>query len=156
MIILIITTLILAGTLHMLTCKYDLFPYLKIPVSTRLFGENKTVRGFVVMSSCSGIFGFFFSFDIYTAFICFVLGLGYMLGELPNSYVKRRLNIQPGEGSFTSIVFDQLDSSTAISILLFVFGFDITFVISFFVLAPICFWLYKIFLFNLGLKSTPY
>lgn len=47
-----------------------------------------------------------------------VLGLGYVLGELPNSFAKRRLGIAPGlQGrgplGLLFFIFDQLDSVLA-------------------------------------------
>lgn len=44
----------------------------------------------------------------------FVLGLGYALGELPNSFVKRRIGIEPGKtSSKVFFVVDQADSVVA-------------------------------------------
>lgn len=85
-----------------------------------IFGKNKTYRGF--------IFGVFFAVIIaYLQFLAyryqvlsslalvdysnwfligFLLGFGALFGDLLKSFVKRRLNIKPGD---TFIPFDQLD-----------------------------------------------
>jgi len=97
----------------------------------RLFGENKTLRGFVVMVPATAI-----------AFVAVVMaaaggspasaglwnlsplgyaalgawaGFGFMLGELPNSLVKRQLGIEPGRAMrgaafLWQFIGDRLDS----------------------------------------------
>ena len=74
-----------------------------------LFGQNKTLRGFVVMVPATGLA--FLAWSMVPLFaagiweltpIAFLLlgmaaGLGFMLGELPNSMLKRQLDIAPGE-----------------------------------------------------------
>lgn len=75
----------------------------------RLFGENKTLRGFLVMVPASGLAFWGFSTlwgdrgGLWTlspgqfALLGLAAGLGFMLGELPNSALKRQLDIGPGE-----------------------------------------------------------
>ena len=100
----------------------------------RLLGDNKTVRGFVVLVPATGI-----SFALLAALVAGgpgisaaglwpltpaaygLLGawaaLGFMAGELPNSFLKRRLGIPPGEAAVgrrlraVSFVADRFDSS---------------------------------------------
>jgi hypothetical protein len=99
----------------------------------RLFGENKTVRGFVVMIPAAAV-AFFAVFSIlaiaqptvadalwplsrfgYLSLGAWA-GFGFMAGELPNSFVKRQLDIAPGKpprsrlGAAVSFVVDRLDS----------------------------------------------
>jgi hypothetical protein len=50
-------------------------------------------------------------------------GLAYALGELPNSFVKRRLHIQPGDrpggiGGIVAYAVDQADSVAGIVLLM--------------------------------------
>jgi hypothetical protein len=81
----------------------------------RVFGDNKTVRGFVVMVPAAAA-----SFAVFHALVSRVApsvaadlwrldtagyaalgawaGLGFMLGELPNSFVKRQFDVAPGLG----------------------------------------------------------
>ena len=98
----------------------------------RLLGDNKTARGFVVMIPATG-----------AAFLTLALagfhtpgawpltpaqylglgllaGTGCMLGELPNSFIKRQLRIPPGApgaGTVTRPLFfvvDRLDSTLGV------------------------------------------
>jgi hypothetical protein len=99
----------------------------------RVFGENKTVRGFVVMVPAAAA-----SFAVLHAIVSRVspsvaaelwrldsrgyavlgaiAGLGFMLGELPNSFVKRQLDVAPGMappsrvGTAVTFVVDRVDS----------------------------------------------
>src|SRR5438445_5057346 len=78
----------------------------------RLFGANKTLRGFVIMVPATGV-SFALLADVAGrlpsglagpwpvpsadyALLGMWAGLGFMLGELPNSFVKRQLGVAPG------------------------------------------------------------
>jgi CDP-2,3-bis-(O-geranylgeranyl)-sn-glycerol synthase len=97
----------------------------------RLFGDNKTARGFMVMVPATALA--FASLAVVTRLASapvglwplspggflvagFWAGLGFMVGELPNSFIKRQLGIAPGSrpaGSVASaiaFVADRLDS----------------------------------------------
>ncbi len=119
---------IVAGVLHMAVVRFDLLPFLKIPVSKSLFGQNKTLRGFVVMPLFS-ILGFWLlhgvasgssvaptvNFDQYSVWVSgLILGLAYVLAELPNSFIKRRMGAAPGElpqqNARLFMLMDQFDS----------------------------------------------
>src|SRR5215813_2470572 len=99
----------------------------------RVFGDNKTVRGFVVMVPAAAA-----SFALFHALVSRAApaiaadlwrldtagyaalgawaGLGFMLGELPNSFVKRQLDVAPGMappgrvGTMVTFVVDRVDS----------------------------------------------
>lgn len=105
---------------------------------SRIFGEHKTLRGFVVMVPAAAV-----SFAALAAAmrdpaqaglwpltiagyagLGAWAGLGFMAGELPNSFLKRQLGIGPGECPRTRVaaaaqfLADRLDrapSSTAAS-----------------------------------------
>lgn len=72
----------------------------------RLFGDNKTWRGFLGMvPACALAFGAWslafselwgLSLPAYVG-LGAACGLGFMAGELPNSFVKRQLDIPPGQ-----------------------------------------------------------
>jgi CDP-diglyceride synthetase len=73
----------------------------------RIFGMNKTIKGPVVMAFFTGIYGLLLVYILklevapgFTAMKYFYsyswVGLAYSLGELPNSFIKRRLSIPPG------------------------------------------------------------
>lgn len=116
---------ILAAVAHMVVVKRDLLASLAFPIDggltvggEPLFGANKTLRGFVVMPALGGFFGaaqglalgpwaqasgvgllapLSGSLTLGYAACGAALGLGYVLGELPNSFAKRRLKIGPGQ-----------------------------------------------------------
>ena len=96
----------------------------------RVFGDHKTLRGFVVIApaaafafaALSGIAGeatgrflWTLSSGQYAALGAWA-ALGFMAGELPNSFVKRQLGIAPGGaarsrgGTVVQFVFDRIDS----------------------------------------------
>lgn len=99
--------LVLAGILHhFIVIKYNLFSFLAYPVDfkatwkdRRVFGKKKTLRGFIVMGLCTGIFLWVINSVMhiplfYSDFISgIILGFGYSLFELPNSFIKRRIGL---------------------------------------------------------------
>lgn len=140
---------IIGNVAHMIVVKKNWFSFLAIPVSTAVFGQNKTLRGFVFLplaigASClilSWIAGPFSSTPFNDFLIGMGLGLAYMLAELPNSFLKRKLGIAPGESagkfSFFQLVVDKTDSLLGACIFYFFamktgFGVILTlFVVSF-------------------------
>ncbi|MRG91863.1 CDP-archaeol synthase [Polyangium spumosum] len=95
----------------------------------RLFGDNKTTRGFVVIVPATalamaglGTLAQRLGLAVWPEAQpgLFLLGavaaLGLMLGELPNSFVKRQLDVEPGSppkhpvGRVVAAVVDRLDS----------------------------------------------
>lgn len=123
--------LVLGNVLHMIVVKRNWCNKLAFPISKNLFGANKTYRGVIVLPILTGFFGLLSSFWFgpftisvaYDAFVGFGLGLAYILAELPNSFIKRRLGIANGEHSkkykYLQYVVDKADS--LIGVLLFYF-----------------------------------
>ncbi len=73
-----------------------------------IFGENKSWEGFiagVVSGLLIGLLYFLLFNNALWIVIGFLMGLGAMIGDLLNSFVKRRLKIKPGE---PFIPWDQL------------------------------------------------
>lgn len=134
---------ILAGIFNMIWCKAPILQKLQIPIDggknfadgKRLFGDNKTWKGLIgylilniLVSVIWGIlcnrlninqYNFFYmeheNVLLYNLWIGLLLGLGYSLFELPNSFLKRRLNIEPGKPTegiqkYFFIFLDQADS----------------------------------------------
>jgi CDP-archaeol synthase len=123
-----------AAAAHIVVLRFDLLRGLKLPLDLglapcgcRLFGDNKTWRGAAVMVVGSAAAMAvqqrlrapaleLFDYGTVNAWLCgALLGLGFVLGELPNSFLKRRCGVAPGEqaeGSsywlFTAL--DQADS----------------------------------------------
>ena len=148
-------SLILSGIANMVFTKTSFYKKHKYPIDgyrttksgIRIFGDNKTWIGFISMIVFSVIFqlliGFcceLFDLTIYNDFyklhqntiaynllIGFLIGFAYMICELPNSFVKRRVNINPGKtiGGFKGIIFfviDQIDSLIGVVFVLYYFS----------------------------------
>jgi CDP-diacylglycerol--serine O-phosphatidyltransferase len=102
--------LLIGGLVHMVVIKKDLLPALCRPISRRLFGPNKTLRGLFVMPLGVGLGVFFCGLiepavaDLLTVkitnfnpiFLSLALGLAYIIFELPNSFFKRRMGVPAG------------------------------------------------------------
>ncbi|NBV41520.1 hypothetical protein EBR96_01960, partial [bacterium] len=107
---------------------------LAIPISPSVFGPNKTYRGLVLMPLLSTIGAYLTDTALRllnsphsilfqnwpVGLLGFCVGLLYILGELPNSFLKRRFHIPAGQipagiyGYFT-IFFDFADSLLPVS-----------------------------------------
>jgi CDP-archaeol synthase len=112
---------------HAPVLRADIAPALKRPINARLFGANKTWRGALAMTG--GTLAAALALDRVPAYrrrlpapvaaanpalVGGVLGVASWLGELPNSFVKRRLGIPPGAqrrspAGFVISVVDQAD-----------------------------------------------
>jgi hypothetical protein len=102
---------VLGGALaHAPVLRFDLAPALKRPLSAQLFGANKTVRGAIVMSSGTAVATLaLHRVPAYRERLPaelraagplphgVLLGAAVVLGELPNSALKRHIGIAPGE-----------------------------------------------------------
>ena len=155
----------------------------------RIFGDNKTWRGLVVMipavASAFGLLRSFagaeqgtgdaasgsitgsgtwlapWSFGIggYVALGAWA-GVGYMLGELPNSFVKRRLGVEAGRpptsglGRTIAFIVDQTDSVIgallALSVFVSLSGQTWVVLMS---LGPVVHWLFNVILVLVGVKK---
>ncbi|WP_430409916.1 CDP-archaeol synthase [Kordia sp.] len=116
----------------MFVIKKDCFQWLKQPISVTLFGANKTWRGFVFVSVTNAfvlwIINLIFGFKLSNSFsLGFILGVAYMMSELPNSFMKRRLGIQPGaQANSNKILFafiDKMDAAFGVNLVYFLLGF---------------------------------
>jgi hypothetical protein len=128
----------IAGLVHVAVMKLDLLPALgRLALDgglrlhgRRMLGDNKTVRGALVMTVATPLITLLlsagwsalsqrlavapFQFE-HPGVWGLLLGAGYWIGELPNSFAKRQLGIAPGDlaAGATGVVFwlvDQLDS----------------------------------------------
>ena len=120
---------IFAGILNMVVVKLPILKFLKKPMDNnivlkdgkRLFGENKTWKGcfsMILLSIlvtimwgliCKGSLFlqennlFYINYEntiIYNVLIGLLLGLIYIVFELPNSFIKRRIGIKERKISF--------------------------------------------------------
>jgi hypothetical protein len=134
--------LLMGLTAHGFSIKYGWFSSLVEPIDNgktyrgkRIFGDNKTYRG-IVMTAGGTALGcvvqmFLHRYEmiqklelldyssVKVVFIGFLIGVAAMVGELPNSFIKRRIDIAPGAtsgGIFNLFfyIFDQIDYLTGV------------------------------------------
>ena len=145
----------------------------------RVFGDNKTVRGLMMMPvAAAAAFAFFAaSRDALPSWLAagiwalpvtvmaavgFVAGLAFMLAELPNSFFKRRIDVAPGEAPAAPawravcLVIDRCDSTLgvliAITIMLPVHWATWGWAL---LLGSGLHWLFSVWLYRLKLKRRP-
>jgi hypothetical protein len=106
---------------HGICIRFGAARQLARPISTRLFGANKTYRGLVCVAAGTAVgFGVIRPGLVATTHTSDLLLLGFAVGaaamaaELPNSFLKRRLGIAPGTQAhgfrgFAFHVLDQVD-----------------------------------------------
>lgn len=144
---------IVSGILHMIYTRTPLYKFFYYPIDCnavlkdgkRLFGTNKTWEGLVVMPvitmlvqllwgriclkcNLSGMNALYNVYENTAAFnLCagYFFGLFYILFELPNSFIKRRLDIPEGKtvsGVKGRIFFvvDQIDSMFGVMLVLYI------------------------------------
>ena len=125
---------VIGGVLHMMMVTRNDFSFLAKPIHKQWFGANKTWRGVIavpVLTSFGGlclypfawVSDWLFGHALFSGnffLLGFVAGVGYILGELPNSFFKRRMGIQAGQVPEDKkswfIALDQLDSAIGVAI----------------------------------------
>ncbi len=142
-----------------------------------IFGAHKTFRGFVVMVPAAALAfsivarvagagdaqsGLWPLTSLQYALLGAWAGLGFMAGELPNSFVKRQLGIAPGASARHPIArvwqfaFDRLDSGIgmllATNLLVPTPWQTWAIVLS---IGPLLHWSFSVLLFRLRLKARP-
>ena len=139
----------------------------------RLLGDNKTVRGFLVMPLATALSFLLVSMATtgrvpglwplrpreYAA-LGLLAGAGFMAGELPNSFVKRQLGIAPGspaDGPFLRPAFflvDRLDSAlgalAALALLVSIPPLTVLYVLA---IGPVLHGAFSVMTFRLGGKE---
>jgi CDP-diglyceride synthetase len=109
----------------MLVVKRNYLPSLNRPLRLSLFGKNKTLRGLILMTVINGaVCASIFSWKDGAVIVHFLkgalLGVTYILSELPNSYLKRKAGIpsgQTGSGALSLfVILDKTDSALGVSI----------------------------------------
>ncbi len=163
--------LFLAGVLEAFLWKTPYFESLNQPIHQTWFGANKRWRGLVSLPITMVVSTWLIqlpeiylfqektNFVLLSDFNAIVYGLfvGFIfnLAELPNSFIKRRLQIPPGdESNRLFYVIDHMDSTFGVLILwYFFFAFPKHLVLTGCIVAPLLFmgatWLRK----QLGLKQ---
>ena len=184
--LLIITAFVLAGIIQTVWFKSALSARLAIPLdggrtfrSQPIFGQNKTLRGFVVMVPAAGL-AFFALAQLLSVLppqlasgtwkmsssayglLGLGAGFGFMIGELPNSFLKRQFAISPGgrpDNFLARLLFFLIDRLDSIFGMLLVVSLMVptTWYIWFFVLliGGGIHWCFSLVLFLLGTKDRP-
>ena len=144
---------ILAGVVNSIFCKLNIFKSLKKPLDfnkkikgKRIFGDNKTWKGLlgyiffnvifmvlvgIIYKACNIENLNFFYINhkntlLFNILVGALLGLFYALFELPNSFMKRRLDIKPGKTikgakKYFFIFLDQADSVFGVALVVWMF-----------------------------------
>ncbi len=166
--------LVISGIIHMVVVRSNVFKVIKIPIHQQAFGENKTWRGVLVMPVLS-MLGVWATQQIpvegselvtvslvneSAIILGILLGLGYVIFELPNSFIKRRLGIAPGKlppsKKIIFIIIDQADSAIGCA-LVYLLMKDISVMIFLIIifLGPLIHLLVNLTLYLLGLRKEP-
>lgn len=163
------------GVWHMVIVRRDCLPLLRRPICLPLFGANKTWRGLLLVPPLTAL-GALLLWPLEYLFVALnwsspladtslllagaAAGLGYMLGELPNSLLKRRLGIAPGATPARHgrwfLWLDQLDSGIGAALAYGLYpGIGWALALSYAITFPLTALLVKRALFHAGLKSRP-
>ncbi|MEI6728855.1 MAG: hypothetical protein WCK98_04395 [bacterium] len=126
-VLIIILPILVAGIVRVLTDKFDIFK-LPLDFGTNIWGRNKTWQGLIIISFISFVVGLLFQTQL-PFYYGFILGLAYTFGEIVNSTIKRLFGVEPGKNFgkpwvFWQYIFDQIDSTLAISVVLFYWNFN--------------------------------
>ncbi len=167
--------LVLSGVGHMVVVKANLFARLRRPISERHFGANKTWRGvvFVPLFTIPCVWAVALLEPSVAAQVSvhlrdgsltllgFALGVAYVLFELPNSWMKRRLGIAAGElPSKSAALFgliDQADSAIGCAIVYALLRQVSLFTLLLLVLVgPAIHLVVNVSLFAVGLRKRPF
>jgi CDP-2,3-bis-(O-geranylgeranyl)-sn-glycerol synthase len=109
-----------AGIANMAPVLFKKVKFLNVPLQARLFGKNKTYRGFFFGTILAILFIYvqqlLYPFtkqiclidytNINVFLVGFLLGFGALFGDLTESFFKRRQKIAPGK---PWVPFDQID-----------------------------------------------
>ncbi len=176
----------LAGLAHSAWLRAPVSRRLAIPLDggarvrgRRVFGDNKTVRGFAVMIPATSIAfvilatlvrriapgladGLWPLTTVEMAALGAWAAFGFMLGELPNSFVKRQLDIAPGAAPrgpaarTVGFLIDRYDSILGmLAIVTLVAGAPWATWGYVALLGPTIHWSFSVLLYRLGVKARP-
>jgi hypothetical protein len=166
--------LFFAGLIHhFVIIKYNLFSFLTKPIDGNkyingkpLLGKSKTWRGLVLVPILSSVGSVIISHIIPISitlnpiWVGLLLGFGYAIAELPNSFIKRQLNIQAGQKASNKfriffLIFDQIDSVIgAIVVMLLIYKSSILLFLSILILGSLLHLIVDFCLYKYGYKKS--
>jgi hypothetical protein len=181
----LIAAFILSGIVHTIWLRSKISRRFAIPLDgglnfrrQRILGDNKTLRGLMVIIPGTGcsfyLLGTLVSLNTEMfegvwslrpatfGLLGLLASLGFMLGELPNSFIKRQLGILPGEAAkslFKKVIFSITDRIDSILGMLLAISLAVPtpwktwlYVI---LLGPFIHWFFSYILFRLKVKVRP-
>jgi CDP-2,3-bis-(O-geranylgeranyl)-sn-glycerol synthase len=182
----LVVAMSLAGVAHAWWLRSPLSQRFNVPIDggralggKPVFGANKAWRGFMVLPpACAASFGLagliraqlpdWLARGIWDlsppalATLGFACGLAFMLAELPNSFLKRRLGVAPGMAprqpwlAATCLAVDRLDSVVGVLLLLTVtVGMTPQTWLWVLALGAGMHWLFSAWLYRLRVKARP-
>jgi hypothetical protein len=150
-------SLFIAGVVEAFLWKTTPFQALNIPIQTDWFGANKKWRGLISLpiAMVTSVY-LLHSLELVIPTLArqelalsrfnllefgLLVGLIFNLSELPNSFVKRRLDIPPGDENSKLFYFiDHMDSTYGVLILwYFYFHFPLHFILTGLIVTPLLF-----------------
>jgi CDP-diglyceride synthetase len=166
--------LVWSGALHMAFVRKDWLSGLRRPVDERRFGPNKTWRGVVVMPLAT-VVGVWLAQALEPLVLSrptvslraasgvvlgLGLGLGYVLAELPNSLMKRRLGVEPGmlpeKNRLLFAFVDQADSAIGCALVYrALLGVPMPTLVALCLLGPAIHLVANVLLYLVGLRRRP-
>lgn len=164
-----LSPIILSGILHMIVVSKNYCSFLAIPINEVLFGKNKTWRGIVLVP----IFTIISLYLVYPMKpkslmlefnevfgLGLLLGIAYVLFELPNSWLKRRAGILPGKSAAKNRLFhtwlDHTDSALGCLIVYYFFlHLTLSELLACYLLGVIIHFLVNYLLFIFKLRKQP-
>ena len=181
-------TPIVAGVINSLWCKSNYLLNLKRSIDagknfrdgTRIFGDHKTWKGllgYVVLNAIFMVlFGILFDLlnwnkysyiwqnhantPLFNLWVGALIGLAYAVFELPNSFLKRRLDIKPGKSAhgFTKYFFtflDQADSVFGVCLVVCIFyPMSIGFYLLYVLVGSVTHIIFNVLLYLAGLRKN--
>lgn len=121
----------------------------------RILGDNKTFEGFMGGLVFGSFAGFIFQLlNFHNIVSAFLLSLGALLGDLMGAFVKRRLNMKPGD---PAPLLDQLDFIIGAILLQQLYEpVPLEYILIVVVLTPLIHYATNVVAYKLGLKSRPW
>ena len=183
-------TPIVAGVINSLWCKSNYLLNLKRPIDAgknfgdgkRIFGDHKTWKGllgYIVLNAifmvlfgilfdllnwnqCSYIWQNHANTPLFNLWVGALIGLAYAVFELPNSFLKRRLDIKPGKSAygFAKYFFtflDQADSVFGVCLVVCIFyPMSIGFYLLYVLVGSVTHIIFNVLLYLAGLRKNMF
>jgi len=162
--LIVLVPLIITSTFHMVVVKKKWLAVFEIPIWRTGFGENKTWRAVFFVPLANGLCLWTISVvcslpPAYPFLLGYALGLSYLLFELPNSFLKRKVGIKPGshhhKHKYLFYLLDKTDSACGVTLTYFVIaGITLKMALALFLINSLTHGVIAFLLLKLKLKSS--